>query len=186
MAAQEGGEERTAVALSWKEIHPHLRHLLQVETGAAATTSKRQVGRYAPLQAFHTPTPPLPSVSPGGQSGMGCAGTALTCGCTETLCTFPTCFIAPTWPFPPSPDKGSLCHFRREKDGAYYSQPLLRFLDTCAKQEVFWHHKLLPGSSRGAWPRQPFHGQGGVLGSCSFPESRTRHLPYMWQVLQWH
>lgn len=58
MAAQEGGEERTAVALSWKEIHPHLRHLLQVETGAAARTSKQQVGRDAPLQAFHTPTPP--------------------------------------------------------------------------------------------------------------------------------
>lgn len=42
-------------------------------------------------------------------------------------------------------------------------------MNHCAKRELFWHHKLSPGNSRGAWPRQPFRGQGGVLGSHHFP-----------------
>lgn len=83
----------------------------------------------------------------------------------------------PPRPFLPSPVKGSVCRFRREKrktalitPGLYpvFSRQLacqhslffFPIMNHCAKQELFWHHKFSPGSLRGTWPRQPFRGQG--------------------------
>jgi len=49
-------------------------------------------------------------------------------------------------------------------------------MNHCAKRELFWHHKLSPENSRGAWPRQPFGGRVGVLGSHHFPAGFDKGL----------
>lgn len=105
---------------------------------------------------------------------------------------FCLCFVAPPRPFLPAPVKGSICLFRGEERKTVLITPSLSpgfsrqlacqlfffflVMNHCAKQELFWHHKLWPGSLKGAWPRQPFRGQSGVLGSHHFPVGSDKAL----------